>query len=316
MRFRPRRPPPHDVAELDSDDEEAYGAPFPLNVSDRLPESLYHYTDAAGLLGILSTRKLWATDVHFLNDEQETTYAQGLFRDAVEAMSNPVLDPLHRLHGDEHAIHTFSRYKEYVVNELNLPRFGIYVTCFCESGDLLSQWRGYGSDHGYSVEFNSGTLVNSFDGLETYPPATGLYRVLYGNDAAKAILPNALDAVSAFNLNHPGVKAEYAALVLSSMLATVKHPGFAEEREWRMVASWGGIAPGHMADDRRAPLRFRATPMAIVPYLALPLLTDAIKAVRVGPGRYGDIRVTGVRKLLEALGLDASIVRSDVPLRG
>jgi hypothetical protein len=30
------------------------------------PEFLYHYTYAAGLLGIISTGKVWATDIAFL----------------------------------------------------------------------------------------------------------------------------------------------------------------------------------------------------------------------------------------------------------
>jgi hypothetical protein len=41
------------------------------------------------------------------------------------------------------------------VDELASPDFLVYVTCFCESTDLLSQWRAYGSDHGYAIEFSA-----------------------------------------------------------------------------------------------------------------------------------------------------------------
>lgn len=30
-----------------------------------------------------------------------------------------------------------------------------YVVSFCESGDLLSQWRGYSPDNGYAIEFDT-----------------------------------------------------------------------------------------------------------------------------------------------------------------
>jgi hypothetical protein len=36
------------------------------------------YTDANGLLGILQSRKLWASDVMYLNDSKEIHYGHGL----------------------------------------------------------------------------------------------------------------------------------------------------------------------------------------------------------------------------------------------
>lgn len=32
-----------------------------------IPESLHHYTNAVGLQGILRSKAIWASDVHFLN---------------------------------------------------------------------------------------------------------------------------------------------------------------------------------------------------------------------------------------------------------
>jgi len=37
---------------------------------------LYHYTNTAGMLGILRTRALWATDVGYLNDSKELLYGR------------------------------------------------------------------------------------------------------------------------------------------------------------------------------------------------------------------------------------------------
>jgi hypothetical protein len=38
-------------------------------------EIVYHYTDAAGFLGIISSGRFWATNADFLNDPSETTFA-------------------------------------------------------------------------------------------------------------------------------------------------------------------------------------------------------------------------------------------------
>jgi hypothetical protein len=44
---------------------------------DDLPEHLYHYTDAGGLYGILTSEVLWATHIAFLNDTREAFYGAG-----------------------------------------------------------------------------------------------------------------------------------------------------------------------------------------------------------------------------------------------
>jgi hypothetical protein len=43
-----------------------------------VPDVVYHYTNAAGLLGVLSTQQLWMTDTDFLNDAEELAYARGV----------------------------------------------------------------------------------------------------------------------------------------------------------------------------------------------------------------------------------------------
>ena len=35
------------------------------------PTILWHYTNLAGLIGIVERRKLWATDLRYLNDSTE-----------------------------------------------------------------------------------------------------------------------------------------------------------------------------------------------------------------------------------------------------
>ena len=45
------------------------------------PETLHHYTNAAGLQGILKSKSLWASDWNFLNDRSELVYSHNLIRD-------------------------------------------------------------------------------------------------------------------------------------------------------------------------------------------------------------------------------------------
>ena len=84
------------------------------------PSTLFHYTTATGLLGILGSSTLWASDVRFLNDSQEAIYAQDLVANAVRGIKNPVLDPGHFAHGmGQPAIEGFAQYQGFVLDALN-----------------------------------------------------------------------------------------------------------------------------------------------------------------------------------------------------
>jgi len=138
------------------------------------PEFLYHYTDAQGLLGILSSGRLWATNVRFMNDPSEITYAVDLIRGVIEKMKQEVappigsdLKPLTDLDAwDAHLERVGNSFpldylKSALEAALKMFEIGIgeaYVISFCVKDNLLSQWRGYGKDGGYSIGFRATEL--------------------------------------------------------------------------------------------------------------------------------------------------------------
>lgn len=98
--------------------------------------SLYHYTDAAGLLGIVESRSLWATDYRHLNDRKEYRIGAKLLKDELGK---------HRL-AEKHR-----RAFERLVAETQKT---CYVLSFSEMGDQLSQWRAHcPSGNGYALGF-------------------------------------------------------------------------------------------------------------------------------------------------------------------
>ena len=54
------------------------------------PDLLFHYTNAGGLLGILSTSRIWATNYRFLNDSSEIAYGAAIFEAVVQERSAQV----------------------------------------------------------------------------------------------------------------------------------------------------------------------------------------------------------------------------------
>jgi hypothetical protein len=113
------------------------------------PETLYHYTSQSGLLGIVETNELWATKLQYMNDDLEFRIALSMAREQLEAIKE---------HGNAASIAAYA-----LQNSLaGLDDINIFSVCFCETGDLLSQWRGYSaSGGGFSIGFDTNVLIDA-----------------------------------------------------------------------------------------------------------------------------------------------------------
>jgi hypothetical protein len=107
----------------------------------------FHYTSAAGLVGILTTGSLWMTDQRFMNDPNEGRYCASELDKLLQSredLESPALlkdcVKLLRAHQDQEQRQRF-------------------VVCFSEKPASLSQFRAYGV---YALAFNSKSL---YDGL-------------------------------------------------------------------------------------------------------------------------------------------------------
>jgi hypothetical protein len=276
------------------------------------PAMLYHYTDAPGLHGILSNLELWASDCRFLNDTTELDYAREVIVSAMRAVPNPALRAGHPQHANADDFgRQFKHYKDSL--KMNVRQSSAFVACFCEQNDLLSQWRGYGSDHGYCIGFRRSALEQAAERFLNTDPVPCVRRVEYGPTPTQRALGAALDRVEAdSDLAHPGSKGYALARFLTPLVAAIKNPAFSEEREWRFICPFRGEVPG---EKLRYPIEFRPSGVAIVPYVAVGFEPHAITSITVGPGSNSELRKIGVRTFLSELGIRADIVDSEVPYR-
>jgi hypothetical protein len=77
--------------------EKLIGGILQNQATDR-PDILWHYTNAAGFLGISRSGKLWATNTDYLNDASEMRHARGLVLKAVfDSRSNALSHEEHEL---------------------------------------------------------------------------------------------------------------------------------------------------------------------------------------------------------------------------
>ena len=107
---------------------------------------LFHYTSGENLISIVKTDELWSTQIGCLNDTAEIRYALGGLLERIRqrraALQNPALEPLLR------------RLDE-ALSDPQLETAPVFVACFSEQNDDLSQWRAYsGGEGGYAIRFD------------------------------------------------------------------------------------------------------------------------------------------------------------------
>ncbi|MFC5587214.1 DUF2971 domain-containing protein [Nitratireductor kimnyeongensis] len=263
----------------------------------------YHYTDAVGLLGIVETGRVWATDIRFLNDPSEGSYLPERLLSIMSLKSSGVTKT-------EQAIIDGIR------DALQKPRWNHSTFCvsLSRNGDLLSQWRGYGSfGKGYAVGMD----------FLPHPQLAQYYDVVYGDDGLRELAVDLLDLfVASFQKWEDELYDEWAA-TLSVVAKSFKVESYSEEQESRLICNSSSYDDARF--QRELPLNFRARGSDIVPYISMShdLLRDddeeprlPIKRIVIGPGVDFDRNFSSVNALLKANSYeDVEIVPSAIPFR-
>ena len=308
--------------------------------------SIFHYTDSAGLLGILQSQCLFATDYRYLNDLSEGTMARDLLVSVFEAELKQVTPKLvakrlldKRIFDDDKLIRlqAESTY-DALVKSLNrsTPTF---VLSFCrhekpkaiEHG-LLSQWRAYTGSAGFAIEFDDLEL----DKLIKVENSTFAYAIMKSEDVRYK------DYETLFDLKkYAGVASEIIRLAfeprdVSAITGKIeidpvvadfalnafyaKNYAFEEEQEYRIVGARvrkDKIRAG--ATRREKEIKFRAKGGLVVPYVVFlkrPKRRLPITSIIVGPHPYQEKQADAVMLALQSSPFAKAKVRlSNIPLK-
>lgn len=282
--------------------------------------TLWHYTNAGGLTGILESDRLWATDTVFLNDSAELRYGRDL-----------VLGTIQRA-----AIGNLSQSAETFILGLLDPSNGIlgpwlerslrlFVTCFCSEPDVLSQWRYYGGQGdagGYAIGFTPPGPLPAWG--QAAPQYLTLRKVVYDETEQRTLaeaLVSPLVNYLELEPTDPHRQAGFAAELvngIAELASWCKHPAFAEEQEWRLTYT-------NLGSEQPLPLIHRPSGGFVVPRVELQVprgvgvLHDVlpITHIQCGPSQDAERKIHGVRSYLAELARygDVDVSASASPAR-
>jgi hypothetical protein len=111
---------------------------------------VYHYTDTQAFAGIVEKAALWATDFRYLNDSRELRYAWDEFVAKLRELSS--------VPGEYSEAYAAQLKALELMESIDLMGFddSMFVACFTELRDAVSQWSRYGANgHGIALGFDS-----------------------------------------------------------------------------------------------------------------------------------------------------------------
>jgi Protein of unknown function (DUF2971) len=283
---------------------------------DPLPETpLYHYTSLDGLLGISATKSLRATHIAHLNDSREITLAVELLEGVVRQR---LLLPDVGLEDRK----CLGQLSEWLGHRFLLDHL-LFTCSFTEAGNLLSQWRAYcPPSAGVSLGFHAEELLHAAD-VQGFQLVKCIYdrdlQTLLVNDWLDLVLATKDDKQEPPSKSHPSQSyhAHFRAHEESflQVAARMKHSGFSEEREWRLVSKVG-------RDLRDPKLKFRAGKTRLIPFVEFePPLTEgrslSLRHVYIGPAQDHNISFSAIALFLTNSGAQVSLgIRAcGIPLR-
>ena len=303
-----------------------------------IPEKLWHYTSLSAFHGIVTSRRIYATDLRFLNDREEFTHAReiadNLIAETPEVGPNsfPVKQFLEK--ATNLAFNT---------GRLHPGRLQVFVASFTAVEDSLSQWRAYSRD-------SSGAGL-AFDAAAFRPPPESGTLVsfapcVYDLDTKKRLIEHALHhfvdemsyswtaklqwAIEQLRAPFPSgglqlpndpefdgrvqIALSRTQADLLRIAALLKNSSFREENEWRLV-----LPVFAEKELLQTPRLFRTGRTTLIPYVAYPFssnpdetlpLTDLI----LGPGSDAH-SVSAAQSFLLSHGIRVMPRESKVPYR-
>lgn len=243
---------------------------YPLlqaTINSAAPKRLFHYTSPTGLIGIAESKTIWATHIQHLNDRKELEHAVDIARLIISNMLRSSFKDLPRDNEKVLLLNEMSNYAGRTSSD-------IYVTCFSEERDLLSQWRAYcPSGGGYVIGVSSNQLhmVSSQQNFFLSPcvydheQQQKLVKEIF--DYHYNVALKQMDAVPSHDRNEHFIRglAVQFTRELSKYGAILKHDSFEEEKEWRLVSYSRGV--------NHPSIKHRAGSHSIIPYLDFDLKT-------------------------------------------
>ena len=235
----------------------------------------YQYRAFSDFWKIIDSDELWANNIMFSNDTQEQEWGKKICAYIRNSQSAEELDDVN----DE----------------------DYYMLCFTEDSDSLSQWRGYAGYGGVAIgfEFNAPEIFHIKPTMKDGTMKSVFinpYQVIYAKNeegnGGYMTLKDVLDST-----NDDGSVATSPLM----LIPYIKHEGFKEEKEWRIIIS-KAIVDGGLVDCVH--YRDSEEKTCKIPYIVLRAGLDGEN----GDDKYDIIRIINQKPFIRLQVKDGDLI--------
>lgn len=305
--------------------EQLYAAFYPEEGAQRAAaksKRFVHYTTADVARSIVEKKQVWMRNTRTMNDFREIEHGIECLENGLNSPEGKALHALlHSINGE--GLDPF-RNEHYI----NVYKNSTYITCISEHDDSedgigrLSMWRAYGGTAGVAIVVKNTPFIEPNDNLGAWTfPVT--YCGTDGYISKFAHMHAEISSNLAYFRQHKNAVLDRFYQFLLYLVLCTKHPGFAEEREWRVVYNHMSTNP-HI--DRTIQ-SVRGTPQMVfmLPLRDIPSINfkgahipDFLDHLIIGPTTHPEVmREAFVQLLIDEKVADAAnkVRVSDIPLR-
>lgn len=285
-----------------------------------------HYTSAETALSIIQNKSFWMRNARTMNDFSEVEYGKSCLMEAYAGKAGERLKALFE--------RTHPGFYKDLETRFNawLPdmQSHTYVACVSEHLDRedkigrLSMWRAYGGANGVALVFNNRPFLTPSNALNAFSsPVAYFSKGKFTEEFFKLAI--GIEAEEAFirTLDYEVLMASVFIAFRFAVLCT-KHPGFKEEREWRVIYSPNFMKSDHITQHvtvvRGVPQHVCQIPLKNIPDKGFEgaEIPELIDKLIIGPSDYPIAMFNAFYEALAASGIERPeerIVLSDIPIR-
>ena len=258
-----------------------------------IEKTIYHYTSAEGLIGIIKNQELWFTNIYFLNDNNEIFYTYRLIEDIIKELKDELVPKFHK------KIKERCQYilgQDYFSSEKSVwyrPEY--YVASFSLDNDNINLWNYYTKSNttGYNIAFRSYHFMDR-------SLAQGLvcYEIDKQRNMIRATILKANEEYKNNSRNKEIVDKLYDNFIIYSLFFKDYH--YKNEKEYRII-----ISVRNQSDEEKE-CCYKDNNGLITPYKKVDLKElgyekyqeNLIAGVKISPVNKGEITKYGVERLL------------------
>lgn len=277
-----------------------------------------HYTSAVAAKNIIQTETVWMRNARLMNDFSEIEYGKQRLDAALKSPSGQKLKQILSQHSPElvSLLEDFDKAIPSICAETFILSLSEHDGKEDQTG-RLSMWRAYGDRDGVAIILNSAPFVG---GAADISPVGYLSEQAFIGEFSRVVdqLPSILSLTSSHIVGPQLLTA------LMFALTCTKHPGFEEEKEWRLVHRHDPSISTIMIKGNESPRGFAEDvykiPLANRPDLSVSgiEIRELIDRIIIGPSdRAADLRMQFI-DLLSKRGLanpERRVIASNIPYR-